>query len=185
MRILFNIIYYLFIVAIIVVALLLLTTLVPVPGNFKAKVVKSGSMEPSIPTGGLVFIHPSALYEVGDVITFGKDTKTQIPTTHRIIEISGEGPSTVFTTKGDANEDPDPTVTRFSDVEGKVIFRVPYLGYVLDFARKPLGFILLVGLPAIIIILDEIGKIIKEMKAIRRRKLLNATEENQQKNQTG
>ena len=180
MKVIFNLIYYLFIVAIIAIAVLLLATMIPIPGNIRAKIVQSGSMEPAIHTGAVVFIRPEAMYGVGDVITFGKDTKTQIPTTHRIVEINGSGPLQSFVTKGDANDDPDPTVTHLSDIHGKVIFSVPYLGFVLDFARKPLGFVILVGVPAIIIILDEIGKIVREVSKIRQKKIQNVTKENQQ-----
>ena len=180
MKVLFNVIYYLFIVTIMVVALLLLSTMVPVPGNFKAKIVKSGSMEPYIRTGGMVLIKPSESYQVGDIITFGKDTKTQIPTTHRIVEINGEGSSRMFTTKGDSNDAADPTPTPLSLVQGKVLFSVPYLGFVLYFARKTLGFALLVGIPALIIIFDEIGKIIREIRLIRRKKI--HAEQEQQSN---
>lgn len=183
MKFIFNTIYYLFIVAIMAIAILLLSSLIPMPGNFKVKVVKSGSMEPYIKTGGIVVIIPSSSYEVGDVITFGKDTKTQIPTTHRIVKIEGDGPLRTFTTKGDANDAEDPSVTRLADIEGKLLFTVPYLGYVLDFAKKPLGFALLVGVPALVIIIDEIGKIIREIRLMRRKKQsLNATEETQQQN---
>ena len=182
MKFLFNVLYYLFVVAIVAIALLLLTTLVPIPGNFQVKVVKSGSMEPYIRTGGVVLIKPEPDYSVGDVLTFGKDTKTQIPTTHRIIATDGTGLLRTFTTKGDANEEADPVSTRLSDISGKVILTLPYLGYILDFAKKPLGFALLVGIPAVVIILDEIGKIIKEIRSIRRRKLLeNAEQEDNQK----
>src|SRR3989344_7105026 len=106
MKIIFNTIYYLFVAGIVLIALLLLATVVPIPGNLKAKVVKSGSMEPAIRTGGLVLIVPSVSYKVGDVITFGADTKTQIPTTHRIVSVEGEGSRRTFTTKGDANDAP-------------------------------------------------------------------------------
>ena len=168
------------------IALLLLTSLVPIPGNFKVKVVKSGSMEPAIKTGGIVVIKPSTSYEVGDIITFGKDTKTQIPTTHRILKIDGDGPLRTFTTKGDANDSEDPQVTRLGDISGKVVLTVPYLGYILDFAKKPLGFVLLVGVPAFVIILEELMKIIKEMKVIRKRKQDSQSnaEQNQQRNTT-
>ncbi len=181
MKLILNTIYYLFIAGIMVIALLLVTTLVPIPGNFKVKVVKSGSMEPYIKTGGIVVIAPKTSYEVGDVITFGKDTKTQIPTTHRVVSIDGTGPLRTFTTKGDANDAEDPQVTRLSDISGKVILTVPYLGFILDFAKKPLGFALLVGVPALAIIVDELGKILKEIRTIRRKKQIDA-EQNQQTN---
>ncbi len=182
MKVLFNAIYYLFIIAILLIASLLLATMIPIPGNIQAKIVKSGSMEPAIKTGGLVIIKPSTSYGVGDVVTFGKDTKTQIPTTHRIVEVKSEGESEMFVTKGDANDSEDPTLTKLEDVHGKVILSVPYLGYVLDFAKKPLGFILLVGVPALIIIFDEIAKIFREIRRIKRKKLLNEQEDNQQQN---
>lgn len=182
MKVIFNTLYYFFVVVVMLTALLLLATLAPISGNFKVKVVKSGSMEPAIHTGGIVVIKPSQTYKVGDIITFGPDTKTQIPTTHRIVSIAGSGSQQMFTTKGDANDAEDPAPAKLSDVKGKVVLTVPYLGFVLDFAKKPIGFALLVGVPAVIIILDELGKILREIRLMRRRKLLNEREDNQQPN---
>ncbi len=170
MKVLLNALYYLFITCIVIVALLLFATVTPIPGNVKAKVVKSGSMEPAIKTGDLVIIAPSKSYEVGDVITFGPDTKAQIPTTHRIVAIEGEN----FQTKGDANEEPDPVPAALTDVSGKVILTVPFLGYVLDFARTPLGFVLVVGVPALAIIAEEIGKIVREVRSMKKKKTSHA-----------
>jgi signal peptidase len=172
MKILFNTIHFLLIAAVMALALLLLGTLVPIPGNLKVKIVQSGSMEPAIKTGGIVIDKAKSSYKVGDVITFGADTKIQIPTTHRIVAISNDS-NPVYTTKGDANDAPDQVTTHLSDIHGKVIFTVPYVGYVLDFARKPLGFALLVGLPAALIILEELGKIVKEVAILRRKKQLS------------
>src|SRR3989344_3278166 len=170
MKVFFNSLYYLLIGAVLAIGLLLLATLTPLLGSYKIKVVKSGSMEPAIKTGGIVVIGPASPYKVGDVITFGEDTETQVPTTHRIVEINGRGPLQTFTTKGDANDAPDPAPTRIPDIHGKMLFTVPYVGYILDFARKPIGFIFLVGVPAVLIIFDEIGKIVREVKKIRRKK---------------
>lgn len=169
MKVLFNILHYLLIAAVVCIALLLLGTLIPVPGNLQVKIVQSGSMQPTIKTGSIVIDKPESSYQVGDIVTFGADTKTQVPTTHRIVAISA-GPNPVYTTRGDANDAPDQVDTHLSDIHGKVIVIVPYAGYVLDFARKPLGFGLLVGLPAGLIILDELGKIVREIAALRRRK---------------
>src|SRR3989344_6195321 len=170
MKKLFKIPYYFLVVGVASIGLLLLATLLPIPGNLRVKIVKSGSMEPAIKTGGLVFIREASSYKMGDVITFGQDTKTQIPTTHRIIEESGEGASKTFTTMGDANDAPDPKEVGVGEIRGKVIFSLPYAGYILDFAKKPMGFLLLVGVPALIIIFEELIKIWKEIKRIRRRK---------------
>ena len=127
-------------------------------------------MEPSIPVGSMVIVKSSQEYRVGDVITFGADTQGQIPTTHRIAEVREEDGRTRFVTKGDANEVADPETTALRDVIGKVLFSVPYAGYVLDFARTPLGFGVLIGIPATIVILEEVGSIVREVRRLRVRK---------------
>lgn len=167
MKVLSKILYGLFLALLLSVAGLFLATMLPIPGNIAVKIVKSGSMEPTIHTGGIVVIRPSSYYNVGDVITFGEDSPTQIPTTHRIVAVNNENGKAVFVTKGDANEEADTQTTTLSEVEGKVILAVPYVGYILDFARQPLGFSLLIGLPAMMIIFDELAAIWTEVRKIK------------------
>ena len=69
-----------------VLALLLVISILPIPGNIETKIVLSGSMEPEIRTGSVVVIKKIDTYEIGDIVTFGEDTKENVPTTHRIIE---------------------------------------------------------------------------------------------------
>lgn len=152
--------YTVFIALVIGIAGLLLGTMLPIPQNIEIKIVKSGSMEPAISTGSLVVVKPVERYAVGDVITFGLDTKTAVPTTHRIIEIRGSE----FIVKGDANEEADQGPVQRSEVIGKVIFSLPYAGYVLDFARQPLGFTLLIAIPAGLVILEEMLTIANETR---------------------
>lgn len=168
MKTLSAILYYLALTGVIALAVLLFATKVPVFGPMQAKIVQSGSMEPTIHTGALVLITPADSYAVGDIVTFGPDTSTQIPTTHRLVATSGSGAAQVFTTQGDANEDPDSLPISVADIHGKVRMNIPYLGYVLDFARQPLGFVALVGIPAILIISEELSKIYRELKNNRR-----------------
>lgn len=170
MHALFKIGYGIFVAAVVTLGLLLLTSLVPVPGNIQVKIVQSGSMEPSIKTGAVVIIRPSDEYRIGDVIMFGEDTKTQVPTTHRIVSDEARSGIFYYTTQGDANEDPDPQPVAKGEVIGKVLFSIPYLGYVLDFAKKPFGFVLLIGVPAAIVIFDEGVNIWRETKKIKERK---------------
>lgn len=163
--------YALFITALVGVAGLFLATMLPTAwaGGLEVKIVKSGSMEPAIPTGSIVFVRPAAEYRVGDIVTFGADTRSEIPTTHRIIEVQNNEGRVAFLTQGDANEDPDPRAIAMSEVIGKVWLHVPYAGYVLDFARQPLGFTLMIGIPAGLIIVDEVLRIIMEVSKMRRR----------------
>ena len=116
-------------VAVLLLALFFVGTKVDLFG-YEVKVVKSGSMEPAIPTGAIVVIagETTATYNVGDVITFGEDTGRAIPITHRVVEASGAGRSAVYYTKGDANQERDPEPVRGYEVIGKVVFSVPMLG---------------------------------------------------------
>ena len=164
-----NVLYTILVIGVLALALLFVGTKINVLG-YEAKVVQSGSMEPAILTGSLIVIAPAAEYRLGDVVTYGPDTQKQIPVTHRIVEVKGEGRQMQFVTKGDANEDPDPVVVRQRDVIGKVLFSLPYLGYVIEFARTKLGFALLIGLPALVIILDEFANITWEVHKYRYRR---------------
>lgn len=165
--------------------LLLATSLVPIPGNIQIKIVQSGSMEPAIKTGAIVIVKPASDYHIGDVVTFGKDTKTKVPTTHRIVADRVVSGQFLFTTKGDANEDNDPQEISSKDIIGKVLFSVPYVGFLLDFARKPWGFALLIGLPAGIVIIDEGVKIWNEVALYRRKKLNTEVVENENNDKEG
>ena len=160
-------IYYLLVV---LVAVLLIITVLPLAGNFKFLVVQSGSMEPSIKTGALVMVKPAVDYAVGDVITFGPVSKGKAPTSHRIVEVKGEGATAKYITKGDSNDAADMREVMRRDVIGKVRFDIPYLGYLLAEAQNRWGFAALVVIPAIIIIWEEGKKIIGEIKSIRSKK---------------
>ncbi len=174
MKLVLTSIYVILVLFVVAVAILFVGNRVGVFG-YQIKIVQSGSMEPAIATGGMIIIAPAASYGVGDVITFGEDTATKIPTTHRItaIETSPLGRS-LYTTKGDANEEADPIAVRDSDIIGKVFVAVPYVGYLLEFARTPLGYGLLVGIPAAFIILDEFANIMWEFHKYRARRRQSA-----------
>lgn len=172
----FKTIYYIFLTALIVIGGLFLVSVLPIPGNIDVKIVQSGSMEPAIKVGSVVVIKPSKNYDVNDVITFGKDTKEDVPTTHRIINERVVTGNPMYTTKGDANEDKDVKEVREDEIIGKVLISIPFLGYILDFAKKPLGFALLIGIPAVIVIYDEVRNIFTEAKKIRRKKDENKEE---------
>ncbi len=160
----FKIIYYIIIALIAVIAVLLIVSIFPITGNYKLMIVQSGSMEPAIKMGGIVMVKPMDDYKIGDVISFGKVTKIKTPTTHRIHDIKVTGGEPYYITKGDANNAPDIKEITKKDILGKVLFSVPFIGYAVDFAKKPIGFALIIIVPAAIIIFDEIKKIYGEVK---------------------
>ncbi len=159
-----KVVYYVFLVGIVIIAVLLIVSVLPITGNIKFLTVLSGSMEPGIKMGSVVLIKPADDYKIGDVITFGEISKIKTPTTHRIYEIKVQGSQPVYITKGDANNAPDIKEVQKKDVIGKVLFSVPYFGYAVDFAKKPMGFALIIIVPAAIIVFGEIKKIYEEIK---------------------
>ncbi len=160
--------YALFLLILLGVGMLFVGPAVPGLPQLEVKIVKSGSMEPSIMTGGVVVVAPAPAYQNGEVITFA-DQNASIPTTHRIVETYAENGQTWFVTKGDANDSVDALPVAEGEVVGRVLLTVPYVGFLFDFARQPLGFALLIVLPALLIVLGEVEKIWREILVMRGR----------------
>ncbi len=139
-------------------------------GGHTVFTVKSGSMEPAIKAGSVVFDKKQENYKVGDIITF-KVENSKDTITHRIIGIAGQGLETNFIIKGDANSSPDTKPVMKSNVVGKVLFSIPYLGYLVSFAKTLAGLIILIIIPATIIVYEEIVKIKGEVIRIRNEKI--------------
>ncbi len=111
--------------------------------------MSTGSMTKTIPVGSLIVdrtVPPSSL-RVGDVISFRKPLGAAGIATHRIIEIQRSNGHVAYRTKGDSNPVADPwaIVYRQHMQAHRMIWHVPYLGYLLLFARSRLGIIVLIG----------------------------------------
>lgn len=156
-----------------IITVLLIASVFPIAGNFKILIVQSGSMEPAINTGGIVVVKPVSQYTVGDVITFGPVSNGKTPTTHRIVDIRFQNGSPVYVTKGDANENEDQQEVLARHVIGKVLFDIPFLGYVLAAAKTPIGFAILIVIPAGLVVIDEAYKIYREIRRIRGKKQID------------
>lgn len=108
---------------------------VPRFAGIEQYVVISGSMEPAIPVGSMVYsgqTDPSTL-EAGDIIVFGSTEGESAPITHRVVEnrlAEGE-----VVTKGDANPENDLNPVPYSSILGKVQLHIPMLGFI----AAPLG----------------------------------------------
>lgn len=122
---------------VIMVAALLVCLALSLPrfAGIQSYVVVSGSMEPSIPVGSLVFakkVEPATLQK-GDVIVFYSTEAASmsggggaIPITHRVVENNTEAGEVI--TKGDANESADMNPAAYVNIVGKVFTHVPGLG---------------------------------------------------------
>ena len=119
---------------------LIITVLIVVLGlramGMEFFVVRTGSMYPSYPIGTMILVSPTDFSQlnVGDVITFMADKNTAV--THRIYTIDTQNKTLV--TKGDNNNTSDKSINADSIV-GKVVFSIPYLGYISIFADTIYG----------------------------------------------
>jgi signal peptidase I len=104
-------------------------------GSYHAYVVHTGSMAPTYRSGDLVIDRSPSSYRAGDVITFRHSDRTTDVVTHRVVSVSAAG----ITTKGDANATPDAWTIRPSQVQGRTVLGVPYLGYVAVYFKQPAG----------------------------------------------
>ena len=104
--------------------------------GFRTYSILSGSMEPEINTGDLAIVKSvdAEDVKVGDIV----------------VEKNEEG----FITKGDNNNTNDTEIVRGEDLIGKVLFHMPFLGYVTVFLSKPIAISGLMVLIAISILWD-------------------------------
>lgn len=149
---------------------LIFLTMAPEAGGYKALVVTSSSMEPSVPAGSIIFIKNSGVVQKNDIITFRMGPGNKSFTTHRVVDIREIKGITMYQTKGDAVKDPDTELVATGRVAGKMLFALPFLGYPAAFAKTQTGVVLLVVIPAALIIYEELKSIWREMAVIRRKK---------------
>lgn len=119
------------------------------PG-YDVLLIRSQSMEPNVGMGDLIVIGPlggpvNGTIEPGMIVTYyhGEDTIT-----HRVASIDGE----TLTMKGDALQHPDPWSVSVSDVKGIYLFKVPFVGYAVNFTRTKVGWFLAIIVPAIVLV---------------------------------
>lgn len=154
-------------VLLLLVAILMGLSTINLSGNARLYTVQSGSMEPSIDKGALIIIRALESYQVGDVINVSESSNSGVSVTHRIVGIENIENQVHYITKGDANQDVDSEKRREEDVLGKVIFDVPFIGYLIDFIKTREGLIVFILIPSVLIILHEMRNIGREAKKLR------------------
>jgi signal peptidase len=142
--------------AAVVVVGALAASLAPRLLGYSSVIVYGGSMADSVPIGSIAVtekVRPEDV-GVGDVIVFHPPTTSTnlspnaSPLMHRVVSVREEEGQRVFQTKGDANPTPDATEVALQDTGSRVVYTVPYVGYLVNFAGTPLGWALLLFLPA-------------------------------------
>lgn len=104
-------------------------------------IISGASMAPAIPLGALAIEDRAAAVALapGDVATFRLATGSLV--THRVIRTVDREDGRWYEIKGDANAAPDPTLISASAAEGRVLFSLPLLGYLVWFLHLPSGVI--------------------------------------------
>jgi len=114
--------------------------------DYEAQVVRSESMKPTLSINDVVIIGPAeGRIKPGTIISYKVGSELVI---HRVVSVQ-DG---LIQTKGDANEDPDAEPVPISNVQGVFLCKIPYLGFLSAFVRTPLGWGVLVILPAVLLI---------------------------------
>lgn len=119
-NVLFNILVIVTLVAVGTVAFNFIT-------GAKCYAVTSDSMADRLERGDAVFSKPVDFEElkVGDIITVKVGNAGYF--THRIVDIDSQAKT--VTTRGDANAADDPMPTEEKQIVGRLIFSIPFLGY--------------------------------------------------------
>ena len=121
--------------------------------------VISGSMEPTISVGSIVYVRNVELEELsqGDVIAFESGASV---VTHRIVEINTE--DKLITTKGDANNTEDFNPVSYTNVIGRMIAHFPIYGTIVAWLTDTVGKLVAVVVLVIGAVLSYLGEDKKE-----------------------
>ena len=135
---------------------------------YGAYVIVSGSMEPIIEVQDAVLVKrvDSDNIQRGDVVTYLSNDESYygIMITHRVVNIKEENGEKIYYTKGDHNETVDRSPIKFDQIYGKVVMRIPKIGYIKYFLVSSYGWIIAIVVPSLGIIIYDIMKLIKNIK---------------------
>jgi signal peptidase len=117
----------------VILAVGVVTVVVPKMAGAMPLTVLTSSMEPGLPPGTLLVVKPVAIddIKVGDVITYQIHSGVPGVISHRVTGITlGPDAARSFVLKGDNNTTADAAPVIGAQVQGRLWYSVPYLGYV-------------------------------------------------------
>lgn len=143
-------------------AFAILSPTLPTKKILSTYVVTSGSMAPTVPAGAIVFVRPINPFDVkkNDIITFTSPNDATLTILHRVVDVSRERGQVIFETKGDNNDSKDSWLVPSFLVLGRAFFSVPFAGFAASFMKTPLGFAVLIGIPALALIISQVKMIL-------------------------
>jgi len=155
----------------VLLAALTLVAVATVPSLFgyHTYTIDGDSMKPMLNVGDAAVTKPSSPrnLKVGDVIV-RRDIQGGQPVIHRIIDVVTVGGQLAFITQGDQNSAPDVQPVILSGSGERVIYSVPYAGYLLSVAESWPGRFLLIGLPLVLLAAALAGDVQRGIRPARR-----------------
>ena len=158
---------------------------VPSLFGLKFAAIQSDSMSPTFNQGDLIVditvkdpakLKKSTTVEAkdGDVITFWTTINGEIVlNTHRIVDIEDYDNYLSFVTRGDNEQITENDTMRVhqNSIEGKYLFAIPKLGYLIDFLETSKGFLLVVVLPVALIFIWQLIQFFRALFAYQAEKV--------------
>ena len=137
----FNVVILLIIVPILIYNITIIIKYIQNPKEtpdflgFKTYEIVSRSMEDTINKNDIIVVKKADKNEIdeNDIISF--DNGNEI-ITHRIVDIENINGQTLYTTKGDNNRFADDEKISFEQIEGKYVFKLSKLGYLMNFLKN-------------------------------------------------
>ena len=135
----------------VVVIVLLVATIGPRVLPYRTFTVLSGSMEPAIPVGSMIFDREVDAAELsrGDVVTFHPPGQPDKLVSHRVVRVEETKRGSFLVTRGDANGVVDDWRIPARGNGLRYEFHVPYLGYVVGGLLTPAGRLIALTLAAL------------------------------------
>lgn len=160
-----------------IVVLTLITSRTNLISGVQSFVVLTGSMQPAIPVGSIIYTQKQTLYPEGSIVAFKSGDLT---VTHRVIKVTNRDNTLYYKTRGDANNTADEKELIANDILGKQMFFLPYVGQAVMFLKTPQGFFPVVIFPIVVFIVLELWNLKKEFEKEMEKKIRSKLIINQQ-----
>ncbi len=127
--------------------------------------IQSNSMFPTLKKGDMIITYNKINYQdlkVNDIISFYSfENGSNIIKTHRITNIYLENNVRLYETKGDNNDVSDNVYITDVDIIGKMKYRIPFLGGIIDFLKNKWVFLFFIVIPLGIIFIYQLIDFLK------------------------
>ena len=116
--------------------------------------VQTGSMIPTFYPGDAIVTNKTALQKllVGDIVAYHNPVNSKVIVSHRLISVNYKTGKLI--TEGDALDLQDVPFPSYL-VAGKVDKVIPHAGLLLDWLHKPIGLLVAVYVPAVLVMATE------------------------------